>query len=75
MLLGDIADIIPWSADASRGISELNGEGEAVGGVIVMRFGENAGKVIDSVKNKLAELRKQVYQMALKLSPPMTVQL
>ncbi|CDT06031.1 hypothetical protein VCRLGP8_1100001 [Vibrio crassostreae] len=40
-----------------RGISELNGEGEAVGGVIVMRFGENASKVISNVKAKLEELK------------------
>ncbi|WMO16362.1 efflux RND transporter permease subunit [Pseudoalteromonas piscicida] len=40
-----------------RGIAELNGEGEVVGGVVVMRFGENAQKTIDGVKQKLAELQ------------------
>ncbi len=41
-----------------RGIAELNGEGEVVGGVVVMRFGENAQKTIDGVKQKLAELQQ-----------------
>ena len=40
-----------------RGISELDGEGEAVGGIVVMRFGENALNVIDRVKAKLAEVQ------------------
>ncbi|MDE2149089.1 MAG: efflux RND transporter permease subunit [Gammaproteobacteria bacterium] len=40
-----------------RGIAELNGQGEVVGGVIVMRYGENAQKVIDGVKAKLAALK------------------
>ena len=38
-----------------RGIAELNGEGEVVGGVIVMRFGENAKATIDRVKARLAD--------------------
>lgn len=41
-----------------RGISEFNGEGEAVGGVIVMRFGENASQVITNLKTKLAQLQR-----------------
>ncbi|WP_434998458.1 efflux RND transporter permease subunit [Vibrio scophthalmi] len=56
LLLGDVADI-SLGPQMRRGISELNGEGEAVGGVIVMRFGENASQVIDNVKIKLAELQ------------------
>jgi Cu(I)/Ag(I) efflux system membrane protein CusA/SilA len=39
-----------------RGIAELNGEGEVVGGIVVMRMGENAQAVIDGVKAKLDEL-------------------
>lgn len=39
-----------------RGLAELNGEGEAVGGIVVMRFGENALDVIDGVKAKLKEI-------------------
>ncbi|MCE0558238.1 efflux RND transporter permease subunit [Motilimonas sp. E26] len=57
LLLGDIADI-SLGPQMRRGISELNGEGETVGGVVVMRFGENASEVIDNVKIKLAELQK-----------------
>ncbi|SIO96150.1 efflux RND transporter permease subunit [Vibrio spartinae] len=57
LMLGDIADI-SVGPQMRRGISELNGEGEAVGGVIVMRFGENASKVISNVKTKLEELKR-----------------
>ncbi|MFH2203963.1 MAG: CusA/CzcA family heavy metal efflux RND transporter [Elusimicrobiota bacterium] len=40
-----------------RGAAELDGEGEVVGGVVVMRFGENALAVIDRVKKKLEEVK------------------
>ncbi|MEK6759177.1 MAG: efflux RND transporter permease subunit [Deltaproteobacteria bacterium] len=43
--------------DERRGIAEKDGEGEAVGGIVVMRFGENALDVIDGVKAKLAEIK------------------
>jgi Cu(I)/Ag(I) efflux system membrane protein CusA/SilA len=42
--------------DERRGISELDGKGEAVGGIVVMRFGENALDTIHGVKEKLKEL-------------------
>jgi len=42
--------------DLRLGIAEKDGEGEAVGGIVVMRYGENALAVIDGVKRKLAEL-------------------
>jgi Cu(I)/Ag(I) efflux system membrane protein CusA/SilA len=42
---------------ARRGIAELNGEGEVIGGIIVMRQGENALSTINAVKRKLAELK------------------
>jgi Cu(I)/Ag(I) efflux system membrane protein CusA/SilA len=42
---------------ARRGIAELNGEGEVIGGIIVMRQGENALSTINAVKRKLAELQ------------------
>ncbi len=42
--------------DERRGLAELNGEGEAVGGIVIMRFGENALEVINGVKAKLAEI-------------------
>ncbi|WEM43079.1 efflux RND transporter permease subunit [Photobacterium sp. DA100] len=59
LLLGDIADI-NLGPQMRRGISELNGEGEAVGGVVVMRFGENAQQVIGNVKDKLADLERSL---------------
>ena len=55
ILLDDVADI-RIGPQLRRGIAELDGEGEVVGGVIVMRFGENALRTIEGVKAKLAEL-------------------
>ncbi|WP_457642987.1 efflux RND transporter permease subunit [Persephonella sp.] len=43
-----------------RGIAELNGLGEVVGGIVVMRYGENAYQVIQSVKEKLQQI---IYQL------------
>jgi Cu(I)/Ag(I) efflux system membrane protein CusA/SilA len=43
-----------------RGLAELNGEGEVVGGVVVMRFGENAQKTIEGVKAKLETLKSSL---------------
>ena len=43
--------------DIRRGVAELDGKGEAVGGIVVMRFGENALRVIDGVKAKLQEVQ------------------
>jgi copper/silver efflux system protein len=57
ILLNDVAQV-RVGPQLRRGIAELNGEGEVVGGVIVMRWGDNAKKVIDSVKDKLNELKK-----------------
>ena len=42
--------------DIRRGVAELNGQGEAVGGVVIMRFGENAEKVIQEVRAKISEI-------------------
>jgi len=41
-----------------RGVTELNGEGEVAGGVVIMRFGENAQETIKDVRKKLDELKK-----------------
>ncbi|HYS44244.1 MAG TPA: efflux RND transporter permease subunit, partial [Geobacteraceae bacterium] len=41
-----------------RGLLDMNGEGEAVGGIVVMRYGENAKDVIDRVKEKITALEK-----------------
>ena len=57
--LEDVADI-RLGPQMRRGIAELNGEGEVVGGIIVMRFGENARKTIAGVKQRLAELEKSL---------------
>ena len=57
ILLKDVAEV-RVGPQLRRGIAELNGEGEVVGGVIVMRWGENALKVIDAVKEKLIELEQ-----------------
>jgi len=54
--LKDIADI-RTGPQMRRGIAELDGEGEVVGGVVVMRFGENALTTIEGVKRKLKELQ------------------
>jgi Cu(I)/Ag(I) efflux system membrane protein CusA/SilA len=43
-----------------RGVAELNGEGEVVGGIVVMRYGENALNVIDAVKLKLEEIKSSL---------------
>ncbi len=55
ILLGDVATL-EIGGEARRGVGELDGRGEAVGGVIVSRFGENAFKVIQDAKRKLADL-------------------
>lgn len=57
ILLKDVAHI-NLGPQLRRGIAELNGEGESVGGIIIMRFGENAATVIDDVKAKLNELQQ-----------------
>ena len=54
--VADIADV-RIGPDLRRGVAELDGKGEVVGGIVVMRFGENALKVIDRVKVKLATVQ------------------
>ncbi len=51
----DIADVNITSSNR-RGMADLNGEGETVGGIVVVRFGENPYKVIKAVKEKLKTL-------------------
>ena len=55
VLLRDLARI-EVGGEARRGVSELDGRGEAVGGVVIARFGENAWKVIQDAKAKIQEL-------------------
>ena len=47
---------VSFGPDIRRGVAEWNGEGETVGGIVVMRFGSNALNVISGVKKKLAEI-------------------
>ena len=53
--VGDVADVAP-GPDLRRGVAELDGKGEVVGGIVVMRFGENALRVIARVKARLREV-------------------
>jgi copper/silver efflux system protein len=54
--VGDVAQV-RLGPDIRRGVAELDGKGEVVGGIVVMRFGENALNVIDGVKAKLQEIQ------------------
>ncbi len=66
VLLEQVANI-QFGPDMRRGIAELNGEGETVGGVVVVRYGVNARQVILDVKKRLEEAKKA-------LPPDVTVQ-
>ncbi len=48
---------VSFGPDVRRGIAEWNGDGETVGGIVVMRFGQNALDVINGVKQKLREVK------------------
>jgi Cu(I)/Ag(I) efflux system membrane protein CusA/SilA len=56
VLVRDVARVA-FGPDTRRGLVELDGEGEAVGGIVVMRFGENALSVIDAVKKRLEAVK------------------
>src|SRR6185437_10402954 len=51
---------VEFGPDIRRGVAEWQGEGEAVGGIVVMRFGLNALQVIQGVRAKLAELSRSL---------------
>ena len=55
ILLRDVATV-RLGPDMRRGLVELNGQGEVAGGIVIMRFGENALTVIERVKAKLKEI-------------------
>jgi Cu(I)/Ag(I) efflux system membrane protein CusA/SilA len=55
VLLRDVARV-ELAPDERRGIAELNGEGEVVGGIAMARYGQNALEVIGNIKEKLAEI-------------------
>ena len=59
ILIKDLA-IVEVGPQMRRGVTDLNGEGEAVGGIVVMRFGENAQTTINRVKEKLNDLQKSL---------------
>ena len=55
--------------DLRRGLAEKDGKGEAVGGIVVMRFGENALEVIDRVKQKIEEIKPGLEAEGVKIVP------
>ncbi len=57
VLLRDVAKNIALGPEMRRGAGELNGEGEAVGGIVVVRFGQNVLEVIDRIKKKIEEVK------------------
>tara|TARA_Y100000590_G_C15745701_1_gene1021895 strand:- start:1193 stop:4309 length:3117 start_codon:yes stop_codon:yes gene_type:complete len=57
--LEDVANV-SIGPDLRRGVTDWNGEGEVAGGVVIMRFGENAYEVIQNVKKKIKELKKSL---------------
>ena len=59
LILADVADI-RIGPQMRRGIAELDGEGEVVGGIIVMRWGGNAMATIDAVEQRLSELQRSL---------------
>src|SRR6202790_1569130 len=56
VLVRDVATVT-FGPDMRRGVGELDGKGEVVGGVVIMRYGENAQKVIERTKEKLNDLK------------------
>ena len=61
VLLRDVARV-ELTPDERRGITEMNGEGEVVSGIVLQRFGENALAVIKNVKDRLAEIAPSLPQ-------------
>lgn len=57
--LKDVANVVV-GPELRRGLTDWNGKGEVVGGIVVQRFGANGLKVIDQVKKKIAELKKSL---------------
>ncbi len=59
ILIRDVATV-HLGPEMRRGIVEKDGRGEIVGGIVIMRFGENALEVIQNVKKKIAEVQKSL---------------
>jgi len=56
IFIGDIAQV-QTGPEVRRGVAELDGQGEVVGGIVTARYGENALSVIEKVKEKLEEIK------------------
>ncbi|MGH7934293.1 MAG: efflux RND transporter permease subunit, partial [Candidatus Binataceae bacterium] len=52
--------VVSFGPDLREGVAEWNGEGETVGGIVVMRYGQNALNVINGVKQKIAEIKESL---------------
>src|SRR5258708_32380554 len=61
VLLKDVARI-ELTPDERRGITEMNGEGEVISGIVLQRFGENALSVIRNIKDRLIEIAPSLPQ-------------
>ncbi|MGH9359969.1 MAG: efflux RND transporter permease subunit [Terriglobia bacterium] len=59
VLVSDLGTV-SFGPDIRRGVAEWNGQGETVGGIVIMRYGMNALDVINGVKTKLAEIRSSL---------------
>jgi Cu(I)/Ag(I) efflux system membrane protein CusA/SilA len=57
VLVRDVGEVVVGPA-IRRGVAELDGEGQVVGGIVVMRYGQNALEVIDGVKARLEEVER-----------------
>jgi copper/silver efflux system protein len=60
VLLRDVAENITLGPEMRRGAGDLNGEGETVGGIVVVRYGQNVLQVIDRIKARLAEVKSSL---------------
>jgi len=56
VLVKNVADVV-LGPDIRRGIADLDGQGDTVGGIVIMRYGENALNVINRVKSKIEEIK------------------
>jgi Cu(I)/Ag(I) efflux system membrane protein CusA/SilA len=52
--------VVSFGPDLREGVAEWNGEGQTVGGIVVMRYGQNALTVINGIKQKIAEIKKSL---------------
>lgn len=61
VLLRDVSSV-QIGSDMRRGVVDFNGKGEAVGGVVIMRYGEDVLRVLENVKNKIKEIASSIPQ-------------